>query len=143
MQSQAKSLAASVSADLALKLTRDFGSDANKARRSRVPSAFINGLKLSETDDLFDIFEQIGLFVRKGLIDEDIAHSLFFHWVNLYWIAGKHRIQEERRAAVTLWSDVEYLYQRLLQIEMASDPHSRFINPSDDLIRKCLEEELQ
>jgi hypothetical protein len=48
-------------ADLALKLTDDFDSDANKARRSRVSSAFINGLKLSETDDLFDFFEQIGL----------------------------------------------------------------------------------
>lgn len=143
MQNQVKSLASSVSADLALKLVHDFDSDANIARRGRVSNAFIKGLNLSETEDLFDFFEQIGLFVRKGLIDADIAHSFFFHWVNLYWVAGKTLIEKKRGASVGLWTDFEYLYKRLLQIEMESDPHSRFINPSEDLIRQSLEEELQ
>lgn len=143
MQSQVKSLASSVSADLALKLVHDFDSDANIARRGRVSNALIKGLNLSETEDLFDFFEQIGLFVRKGLIDADIAHSFFFHWVNLYWVAGKTLVEKKRGASVGLWTDFEYLHKRLLQIEMESDPHSRFINPSEDLIRQSLEEELQ
>lgn len=42
-----------------------------------------------------------------------------------------------------LWRDFETLYKRLLKIEMAQDALSRFINPSDELIRACLEEEIQ
>jgi cbb3-type cytochrome oxidase subunit 3 len=141
MRAQVKNMADSVSAELALKLTHDFDSEVNKKLRGRVSNAILNGLNIADADDLFDIFEQIGLFVRKDLIDADIAHSLFFHWVNLYWVAGKHRIQQERSATVTLWADFEFLYNRLLQIETASDPHSEFINPSEALIRKCLEEE--
>jgi cbb3-type cytochrome oxidase subunit 3 len=141
MQSQVKNMADALSAELALKLTHDFDSEKNKNLRGRVSHAILNKINSSEQDDLFDIFEQIGLFVRKGLIDAEIAHSLFFHWVNLYWVAGQARVKMERNAATTLWSDFEYLYEKLLQIEMTSDPHSRFINPSDELIRKCLEEE--
>ncbi len=143
MQVQTKSMASSVSADLAINLVHDFESDPNVSRRSRVSEAMLNGLNLAETEDLFDRFEQIGLFVRKGLIDPDIAHSLFFHWVNLYWVAGKSLIENTRTASSGLWTDFEYLYKKLLQIEMETDPRSRFINPTEALIRQGLEEELQ
>lgn len=135
------SLASSVSADLALKLVHDFDGSENLARRSRVSKALVNKLNLSEAEDLFDFFEQIGLFVRKGLIDAEVAHSFFFHWVNLYWVAGKHLIEKKRHESASLWTDFEYLYKKLLQIEIETDPRSRFINPSDDLIRQSLEEE--
>jgi cbb3-type cytochrome oxidase subunit 3 len=143
IKSQARSFANSVSADLALKLVHDFDSDDNRKRRSRAADALLKKIKLVEVDDLFDMFESIGLFVRKGLLDADIAHSFFFHWVNLYWVAGKHIVEEKRKASADLWCDFELLYKALLKIEMARDARSRFINPSDDLIRECLEEELQ
>jgi cbb3-type cytochrome oxidase subunit 3 len=141
MQGQVNKMKDALSADLALKLTHDLDSETNKKLRGRVSHAILNKINSSEQDDLFDIFEQVGLFVRKGLINVEIAHSLFFHWINLYWVAGQDRILAERKAAITLWSDFEYLYKKLLQIEMILDPHSRFINPSYELIRKCLEEE--
>jgi hypothetical protein len=143
IKSQARSFANSVSADLALKLAHDFDSEDNLQRRSRVANALLTKIKLAEADDLFDMFESIGLFVRKDLLDADIAHSFFFHWVNLYWVAGKHLIEEKRKASADLWCDFELLYKALLKIEMARDARSRFINPSDALIRECLEEELQ
>jgi hypothetical protein len=143
IRNQARSLANSVSADLALKLLHDFDSRESRERRSRVADALLKKINLVEIDDLFDMFESVGLFVKKGLLDVDIAHSFFFHWVNLYWVAGRGVINEKRMASADLWSDFEALYKRLLQIEMSEDSRSRFINPSDDLIRTCLEEELQ
>jgi len=142
IKSQTRSLANSVAVDLALKLLHDFDSSANKERRSRVADAFLKNLRLAEMEDLFDVFETIGLFVRKGFLDADIAHSFFFHWVNLYWVAGKQRIDEKRKACADLWTDFEFLYRKVLQVEMAADSRSRFINPSDELIRQSLEEEI-
>ena len=143
IKSQTRSFANSVSADLALKLLHDFNSEVSRKRRSRVADALLKKIDLVEVDELFDMFESVGLFVRKGMLDTEIAHSFFFHWVNLYWVAGKHIIEEKRKGAADLWSDFEFLYKALLKIEMARDARSRFINPSDDLIRACLEEELQ
>jgi hypothetical protein len=143
MQSQARSFAGSVSADLALKLVRDFDSDPYKNLRSRAADAFLKKLRLNEAENLFDFFEQIGLFVRRGLLDAEIAHSFFFHWANLYWVAGKNAIQEKREGCAELWTDFEYLYNALLQIEIKRDPKSRFINPSPELIKASLEEELE
>jgi hypothetical protein len=141
-KTQVTSFRSSVSADLALKLVHDFDSEAWLARRGRVANAYLNSLKIAEADDVFDFFEQIGFFVRKGLIEADVAHSFFFHWVNLYWIVGKQTIAEKRIESAGLWKDFEFLYDRLLKIEMTTDPRSRFINPSPELIKKSLEEEL-
>jgi hypothetical protein len=143
MQSQARSFAGSVSADLALKLLRDFEGDSNLELRSRVSDALLKGMRLGEAEDLFDFFEQVGFLVRRGLLDHEIAYSFFFHWTNLYWVAGKQIIQQKREGAASLWTDFEYLYDKLLQMEIKIDPKSRFINPSPELIKSGLEEELQ
>lgn len=143
MQSQVQSLKDTVSADLALKLLRDFDTLANRQLRRRVAHGVLNNVKDSVIEELFDFFEQIGLYVRKGLIDAEIAHSFFFHWVNLYWIVGRGLIEKKRIGSIDLWKDFEFLFNTLLQIEMKSDPRSRFINPSDELTRACLEEECE
>ena len=59
-KNQVKSLAVSVSADLALKLADNFDSEVSIARRGRVSNAFLNNLKIAEADDVFDFFEQVG-----------------------------------------------------------------------------------
>ena len=143
MQSQAQSFAGSVSADLALKLLRDFETDSSLELRSRVSDSLLKGLRLSEAEDLFDFFEQVGLFVRRGLLDDEIAYSFFFHWTNLYWVAGRQVVERKREGCASLWTDFEYLYNTLLKIEIKTDPKSRFINMSPELIKASLEEELQ
>ena len=143
MQKQTQSFAGSVSAELALKLLHGFDDDSFRSLRSRVADAFLKKLRVGEAEDLFDFFEQIGLFLRRGLLDVEIAHSFFFHWANLYWVAGKSVIQEKREGCVTLWADFEYLYDSLLQIEIKTDARSRFINMTPDLLRACLEEEVE
>jgi cbb3-type cytochrome oxidase subunit 3 len=141
-RSQVRSFAASISADLSLKLLREFESDASVARRGRVADALLKGHPSSESEDVFDFFEQVGFFLRKGLIEGDVAHSFFFHWANLYWIAGNPLIEERRIGCEGLWREFEHLYRTTLQIEIATAPRSRFINPSPQLIRESLEEEL-
>jgi hypothetical protein len=141
MKKQVESLANSVSADLALKLVHDFESPEKVALRGRVAQATLQNLTLSESDDLFDFFELIGFYVRRGQIDAETAHSFFFHWVNLYWNAGKSSIEKKREASVGIWKDFESLYKTVRQIEMDTDRFSRFINPSAELIKSGLEEE--
>ncbi|HEX4064483.1 MAG TPA: hypothetical protein VHZ09_00555 [Acidobacteriaceae bacterium] len=142
IKGQAESFAKSVSADLALKLLREFDSAPSRTLRSDVANALLMRLGSSEAEDLFDKFGSIGLFVRKGFLDAAIAHSFFFHWVNLYWVAGQHLTDEKRKGASDLWTDFEFLYNRLLAIEMAKDSRSRYINPSEQLVRARHEEEL-
>ena len=143
IRSQTRSFATSVSADLALKLVHEFDSSENRELRSRAANALLKREKVCEAEDVFDFFETVGLFVRKGVLDSDIAHSFFFHWVNLYWVAGKEQIEAKRKASADLWTDFELLHKTLLQIEMKADSRSRFINPSDELIRENLEDEIQ
>lgn len=143
MQNQTKGLANSVSADLALKLEHEFESQKIIEIRGHVADALSKNLKTSEAEILFDFFEQIGFFVQKGIIDAEVAYSFFFHWVNLYWIAGESLIKEKRIASANLWTDFESLYKILLKIEKKADPLSKFIKPSADLIKQCLEEEFQ
>lgn len=66
-RNQVKSFAMSVSADLALKLARDFDSQESIERRGRIAHAFLNRHKIAETDDLFDFFEKIGFLFGNVL----------------------------------------------------------------------------
>jgi len=141
-RSQVRSFSASVSADMALKLLREFDSETLIALRGRVAQGFLVGHPISEAEILFDFLEQVGFFLRKGLIEVDVAHSFFFHWVNIYWLAGKSMIEKKRDGAEGLWKDFEYLYRKTLEVEASTDHRSRFINPSSELLRACLEEEL-
>jgi len=138
---QADSFSLSVSVDICLKLTDRFDSPELKNIRRNAAEALLANENLIVVDDVFDFFETVGLYVRKKALDDEIAHAMFFHWVNLYWHAGKEYILRSQQRSESIWHEFEKLHGTLLQIEREQDPDSRDINPSPEDIRKLLQQE--
>ena len=142
IREQTQSLAKSVSADLCLKLLDRFDRPSMMAARSLAAKALLSKSNLDSADVVFDFFETVGFYVRRKMLDKDVAHSFFFHWVNLYWHAGKEYIETTRKRATGIYSDFEFLYETVLAAEMKEDPLSRDINPTDAAIKAYLKQEI-
>ncbi len=142
IKKQTESLEKSVSADICLKLMDRFDRPSMIAARSEAAKALLSKTNLDSVDEVFDFFESVGLYVRREMLDKEVAHSFFFHWINLYWNAGKERIETNRLRAAGIYSDFESLYQTVLAIEMKEDPKSRDINPTDADLKAFLKQEI-
>jgi hypothetical protein len=84
----------------------------------------LSSQKLVDAEDVFDFFETVGLLVRTGALTTDLAYNFFFHWINLYWVAGQGHIQEKRKVSKSLWEHFEYLYDIVRQSERIKDADS-------------------
>ena len=104
-------------------------------------TALLNNQDEGQAEDVFDFFETVGLFVRLGALTEDIAYSVFFHWVNLYWKAGKHHIGAKQQEAASLWGDFERLYKTMCDIERRAHEESDDLKMPDSRLRRQLQEE--
>ncbi len=89
-----------------------------------------------------DFFETVGLLVRTKTLTNELAHNFFFHWINLYWLAGESYIKTKRQAAKALWEDFERLYSDVRKIEQSKDPNSEELKLKPEQIRERLKEEL-
>lgn len=143
IKEQTKNFAASVSADLCLKLVDRFDAPEMLVKRNNAAKALLRGSNFEETDPVFDFFEIVGLYLRRKTLDAELAHSMFFHWVNLYWNAGKDYIAQSRQRSATLYSDFEYLYKTIHAIEIRTAPESRDINPTKADLEAFLKQELE
>jgi hypothetical protein len=141
MRSQAESFALSVSASLSFKLSDHFDSPDFRKLRSKAATALVTNQDLENADDVFDFFETVGLYVRRRALDEETAHALFFHWVNIYWHAGQDCILRNQKRTVSVWSDFQDLHRTLLEIERKQDRNSRDINPTPSDITYFLNQE--
>jgi hypothetical protein len=93
-QSAAYQLA--LSADTALKFDARFNEPGFKRLRSIAAKALLTHTSEEEAEDVFDFFDTVGLFVRLGALSGEVAHSLFFHRINLYWKAGSNTSVQSR-----------------------------------------------
>jgi hypothetical protein len=121
----------SLAADLSMKLDDRFNSAEFEKKRSEAARALLSKKNLEATEDVFDFFETVGLLTRTGAITKELAYNFFFHWVNLYWIAGQTHIQNKRTKTRTVWEDFKYLYKSVRQIEESKDPDSEDLRLSD------------
>ncbi len=94
---------------------------------------------------MFDFFETVGLMVRTGALTKDLAYNFFFHWFNMYWVAGQSYIQEERKNSKSLWENFEYGYLSVREIEMEKDAHSTDLRLAEDQqrLRELLQAEIE
>jgi hypothetical protein len=132
-----------LSAETVLKFQTAFDDSEFKKTRSRAAEALLNKHNEAEAEDVFDFFETVGLFVKMGALSEDVAYSVFFHWINLYWRAGKHYIGSRRADAAALWWSFEMLYNRVSAIEARSHTDSEDLKMPDSRLREQLEQEHQ
>jgi hypothetical protein len=87
-------------------------------------------------------FETVGLFVRRKALDPEVVHSLFFHWINLYWTAGFHHISRRQAKSKSLWKDFGGLYMKVLELERKEDPDSADISLSEQDLGRYLDDEI-
>jgi hypothetical protein len=114
----------SLAADLSMKLDDRFNTEDFRRTRSHAAQALLSGQKLVDAEDVFDFFETVGLLVRTGTLTDELSYNFFFHWVNLYWVAGQKHIQERRKVADSLWEDFECLYDTVQELERMKDAAS-------------------
>jgi len=132
----------SLAADLSMKLDDRFNSEEFEEMRSKAATALLSNESLESAEDVFDFFETLGLLLRTKAVTRELAYNFFFHWANLYWAAGKDYIAQRRQASITLWTDFEFLYKELIEIEKKRDRASADISPSAELLRKYLNDEI-
>jgi hypothetical protein len=61
-------------------------------------------------DELGDFFDFIGILVRRGALDKEMAHSSYYRRATTFWHIGKKAgyVQEIRKEVVR-WNEFEYL----------------------------------
>jgi hypothetical protein len=135
----------SLAADLSIKLGDRFNSPEQRLIRTRAARALISNEKLIEAEEVFDFFETVGLMIRSGALTRDLAYNFFFHWINMYWVAGQSYIQEERKLSRALWENFEFAYSAVREIEIAKDPNSGDLSLSEnpERLKELLQAEIE
>jgi hypothetical protein len=72
-----------------------------------------------------NFFELVGLLTRRRVLDREMVWSTFSYYAVLYFAALKKRIEDERRADQTLYTDFEWLYQQMQLDSRTTDEPTR------------------
>ena len=142
---QIRNFKLNLSADLSLKLDERFWSRDFLETRSRAARVLKDRTAERDCEDVFDFFETVGLFVRRGALDAEFAHNFFFHWIVLYWVAGKEHIRKKQKESKLTWKDFEGLYEIVsriekkenrdsLDMELGSEKKAEFLQDEIDLV---------
>jgi hypothetical protein len=129
-------------AETLLKFESEFNSADFKRSRCVAAKALLYKRNEEEAEDIFDFFETVGLFVKVGALTPKIVYSVFFHWINLYYKAGKHHIGSRRQDTDALWGDFQGIYNAVCEIEKQTDPDSEDLKMPESRLHKQLQEEI-
>ena len=142
VREQTKSFKLTIGADLAMKLDERFNEPSFCVERAHAAQALKSNESVKEAENVFDFFDTIGLFVRLKALDPEIAHSLFFHWINLYWTTGKEYIAAKQRTANLRWNDFGQLFEITRRVEKNRDPCSEDLDLKPERIAEYLDDEI-
>ena len=131
-----------LSVDVVLKFDVQFNEPNFKAVRSRAAKALLSKSNEGDADDVFDFFDTIGLFVKLGALSNELAYSVFFHWINLYWEAGKKYIAAKQTETSTVWRNLRMICEGVREIEKERDPNSEDLKMPESRLREQLKEEI-
>lgn len=114
---QARYTRFAVRAQISLQLERDYYYDEIMIERRRVAAkALLEGRMAIEVDDLLNFFDTVGMMVRRGVIDYEVAFHSFGRRALGYWEYSRHRIESARMendSSGKTWNDFDYLIIRL------------------------------
>jgi hypothetical protein len=103
-----------------LHLAARFDSGEIRRARGQLAEQLEDGYDSSKHDDIteqvIDVFEDIGTVLRLGLINEDLADSAFSFYATRWWEVLKPYIREERRRNKDddeIFSDFEALAKKM------------------------------
>jgi len=132
----------SLGADLAIRLEERFICKDFKAIRTKSAQSFLGQVESNDFEEVFDFFETVGLLLRLEAFNSEIVHNFFFHWINLYWTAGKGYISTKRQDTKTVWQDFEFAFQKTTEIEKIKDQNSKDLYLSGERLKEQLTEEI-
>lgn len=134
----------SVSADLVTRLEEKFDGSLLRRPRHSATKALLENQNLGDAENIFDFFETFGLYWRLGVLNKEMVHSTFFHWINAYWIAGHDYIVKTRQGrSSTIWVDFQAIYEATRAVEGEKPPLSEDLNPPKLVVTSYLKEELE
>ncbi len=112
----------SMNLDLVLKLDDRFNSIEFKKLRAKIAQSILEHGKEQIDDDIedvFDLFESVGYFVKHRALNKKIVWHTFYVWLHGYWSIGKDYIYLLRlnKNDNTLYEDFQWLHNKLLMIE--------------------------
>ncbi len=96
-------------------------------------------------EDVMNFFEMVGMFLRRGYLDEEMTWSSFGYHIIRWWGACEAYIKEERvlKNDSTLFIEFENLLDKMYEVEIKERHESmQKIIPSKTEIKEFLEEEL-
>jgi len=98
-----------------LTFTARFDSPAMQRDRKSLAEHFLSS-RPEIPERVLDFFEDLGLFLRRGYLDEELAWDTFGFYAVRWWAVCRGYILEERRrrSDSTLFTDFEDLAKRLL-----------------------------
>jgi hypothetical protein len=129
-------------AETTLKFEERFNDPHFKRVRSRAALALRNNSNEEDAEDVFDFFDTLWLFIDLGALTERIAYSVFFHWINLYWKAGKHHIGSKQQDTASVWQGFSSLYNKVVEIERQNNADSEDLKMSELRLGKQLQDEI-
>ena len=134
----------SLSADLVARLEGKFDSETLLQLRHAAAQTLLDQQNLTNAEDVFDFFEMLGLLNRLGALNDEMVHCMFFHWINLYWVAGRDYILRTRaERTAELWVDFQFVYEKTYALEKRKDPLSQDLELSKEVLTLYLEQEMQ
>ena len=69
-------------------------------------------------DDIYDLFDTIGYFVKTGYMKADVAHEYFHHWFSRYYtFYEQYKYKESTTYEDAAWNNLHYLSRELSGIE--------------------------
>lgn len=134
--------------DLRLRLQLTFGERFDNSRLVAHRQRLAQQLLISTTphgeiqEAVMNFFEDLGLFLRRGHLDAEMAASTFGYYAVRWWGNCEPYVREERKQKGDdneLFEDFEELARRFRAVEKASG----LPEPSAEALRKFLEDELR
>jgi len=142
----------SIAAEWLLKLDNEFdGRDLTTARMNATEfllSAFGGPSRKPEQkaqdamEEIWDFFDILGVLLRRGVLDLELVHSAFFHWVNAYWFVTKKYFDQAREGKPERWKDFVFVVDKLREFEKAQNPTSEDLNWSRESQLQFVKQEL-
>jgi hypothetical protein len=69
-------------------------------------------------DDVYDLFDTIGYFIKNKYIKTDVAHEYFHHWFSRYYaFYEQYKIKESSGYDEAAWNNLSYLSKQLDGVE--------------------------
>jgi hypothetical protein len=132
--------------DFVWRLLQSWDSRENKLCRIKVASDLLKnppeGSRLAI--DILNFFDVVGFFMKKGAISDEAAWTMFSAFVLPYRQALRGQIQAQQRNDPTLFTELEFLAERMLKIEQKRRHTTRArVEPSEAEVRDFLENEVE